>query len=311
MRDDQRPGQRAHDDDQDDQFDDALDDLFDADADDQTARPSPPQGDPVPPPPSYDTTGAPPERMPGQTSIPVASRNRSKDWRTIACFGCLALVGFPALCLAALIAYGLVVGDDEPNEPPAVGVFVDPTTAETGNQTGDAPAGEQIRSIMDGRQAAIVSVDGEQGYGALEKPVPVGFSAPVGGGWELRINSVVQNADQVVIDANTFNDPPAEGRQYVIANITATRQTEPADLFEASFRLRLAGSVTGTTYTTFDTSDRCGVIPEPVPDLEIISGESVTGNLCWQVLADDLPGLALYNESFGEQDLGIWFALTP
>ena len=270
----------------------------------------------MPPPPSYDTTSAAPERTPGQTSIPVASRKRSKNWRTIACFGCLALVGFPALCLAALVAYGLVVGDDDTNEPPAVGVFVDPTTAETGsrpaiNPAGDSPAGEQIRSIMDGRQAAIITVDGEQGYGALDKPVPAGVSAPVGGGWELRINSVTENADEVVIDANSFNDPPAEGRQDVIANITVVRTTEPADLFEASFRLRLAGTVTDTTYTTFDTPARCGVIPEPVPDLEIISGESVTGNLCWQVLTDDLPGLVLFNESFGEQDLGIWFALTP
>ena len=309
MRDDQRPGSQAHDDDQDDEFDDALDDLFDPDADEQPARPIPAQA-PVPSPPSYDTTGAAPEKTPGQTSIPVASRKRSKDWRTIACFGCLALVGFPALCLAALIAYGLFVGDDETNEPPAVGVFVDPTIAETGSLAGDSPAGEQMRSIMDGRQAAIITVDGEQGYGVLDKPVPVGVSAPVGGGWELRINSVTENADQTVIDANTFNDPPAEGRQYVIANITVTRTTEPADLFEASFRLRAAGKTTGTVYTTFDTSDRCGVIPEPIPDLEFISGESASGNLCWQIRTDDLSALVLYNESFGEQDLGIWFDLT-
>ncbi|CAN5780726.1 hypothetical protein BH23CHL2_BH23CHL2_05330 [soil metagenome] len=253
-------------------------------------------------------------RTPGQTSIPVSTQRLGRDWRKIACFGCLVLVGIPALCLLALIILGMIA-DSDTSEPTVVGVFVDQVTPEE-----EVPAAptilepdnlpEPYRTIMDGRAPATIDVAGETGYGALDKPVPVGVPAPVGGGWNLQIVSIVQNADQIVADANMFNDPPQAGRQYVVANVTATRRTEPAEIFDASFQLRLVGTVTGTVYTTFDTSDRCGVIPDPVPDVQVISGESVNGNVCWQVRVEDLPELVLYNESFDDLDPAIWFSVT-
>lgn len=341
MHDNQRPDPEQHGDDPEDQWDDALDDLFGPDEDEQDTRPRPTRQSPQPaggnqPPPrayvpdrehhpvddehvpgpenappssSYDTSEAPPARPPGETSIPVSTQRLGRDWRKIACFGCLVLVGIPALCLAALIVLGLVAGEDT-GEPTVVGVFVDQATPTAATVPQPEELSEPYRTIMDGRSPVTIEVDGDSGYGALDKPVPIRVAAPVGGGWNLQINSIVENADQIVTEANMFNDPPAAARQYLIANITATRRTEPAELFQASFRLRLVGTITGTIYTTFDSTDRCGVIPEPVPDLEIISGESVTGNLCWQVLTEDVPGLVLYNESFSGLDPAIWFAVT-
>ncbi len=163
---------------------------------------------------------------------------------------------------------------------------------------------------MDGREPLVIEIDGEAGFGTLAKPVPLLTIAPLGDGWELQINSVTTDANQIVADTNMFNEPPAEGRQYVIANVTASNATEAANTFDASFRLRLAGTESGNIYTTFDETDRCGVIPEPVEDGEFAPNQSTTGNLCWQVRSEDVDSLVLFSENFSEDDGAIWFAVT-
>ncbi|MEZ4521866.1 MAG: hypothetical protein R3A46_09540 [Thermomicrobiales bacterium] len=163
---------------------------------------------------------------------------------------------------------------------------------------------------MDGREQVLIELNGESGFGTINKPVPIGVSGPVGGGWDLRVNSVDPDANQTILDANMFNEPPAAERQFVLANITATNGTGQSEMFDASYRLRLVGTATGTVYTTFEVVDRCGVIPEPVEDVEIAHGDSISGNVCWQVLQEDLQSLILFNEEFLERDLAIWFDAT-
>ena len=345
MRDDERSTGPDHPEEEEERFDDALDDLFGPDEDDNVTRPrpseqrpQPPGGssppprayepdpehheadarhvfgpDNAPPPPSYDTFDVTPEPAPEQTSIPVSTARQGRNWRRIACFGCLVLVGVPALCLLALIVIGLVAGDPE-TEPAESGVFVDatPATDPTAAPTPPASAGGSpaVEALMVGRAPLTIVIDGEAGFGTVDKPVPLTVGAELGDGWELQVNAVTENADQSVADANMFNDPPALGRQFLIAKITATNDTGAAAIFDASFRLRLAGASSGNTYTTFDTADRCGVIPEPVEDEAVPIGGTVSGNVCWQVRTSDVERLVLYNESFSELDGAIWFAVT-
>ena len=275
------------------------------------------------PPPSYSTSSTDSRPTATETTIPVSRESGGRNWRRIACFGCLAAVGIPALCLAALIVIGLIVDPPE-TDPTQVGVFIDdgtieevtevaPTEAPTraSSESGDSVSFEQLdepfRSIMDGRQPLDIEVDGESGFGALDKPVPLMIRAPLGDGWDLAINSITPNANQLIANANMFNEPPAEGRQFVVASISATNTGADKRTFDASFRLRLASATSGNTYTTFDELDRCGVVPEAVTDDPIAEGESNTGNVCWQVRIDDLDGLVVYSESFNEGEVAIWF----
>src|SRR4051812_24025590 len=45
---------------------------------------------------------------------------------------------------------------------------------------------------------------------------------PSSQGWKLRVNKSVPNATQLVLNANTFNDKPARGRQFFMINLTLT-----------------------------------------------------------------------------------------
>ncbi len=353
MRDDQRPSDDNRLDEEDDRFDDALDDIFGEDDEpwpqqrqQEAAQPpelptppasSPPDPEPshsqeghvfgpgnAPPPSSYDIRESPPPTgapTTAETSIPVASTAKARDWRKIACFGCLGVTGIPALCLLVLVVIGFSTGDDSDATPTVGGVFVDntPTPDPTQAAGGPAPAlggdaiserGEPYSSIMEGRELLGIELDGEVGIGRLSRPVPVETTAPLGDGWLLTVDSVTVDANTLVADANTFNEPPAEDRQYVIAQVTATNDTEAAATFDASFRLRLIGAVTDTVYTTFEDQDRCGVIPDAFEDLDIAPGASASGNVCWQVLIEDLNNLVLFSENFTDDEGAIWFSLT-
>jgi hypothetical protein len=242
----------------------------------------------------------------------VTPEPQGRNWRKIACIGCLVLVGVPALCLGILIVIGLFVDEGEGTPTPPVGRFADDATADPLAETVIAAAGglpEPFPTITQDRPTGSVDVLDQRGFGSPRKPVPVGFAAPVGGGWELQINAVTEDANQIVADANMFNDPPAEDRQFLIANVTASRQSEPAAAFDASFDLRLVGASTGSAYTTFEEPDYCGVIPDPFPDTAISAGQPVSGNVCWQVRTDDLRHLMLYRETY-TTDPVIWFAVT-
>lgn len=361
MRDDQRPFGHDHQDEEEERFDDALDELFGPDEDDQETRPRPSVQQPQPaagstppsrayepdthhhqmddehvigvenepPPASYTvvdevpeaatsfSTAIAPERVVG----PAESGRVTRDWRRIACFSCLAVVGIPALCLLALIILGIFADTDSDATPTVSGFFVDNTPTPDPTQAAGGPAqpvetgslnerGEPFSTIMDGREQLGIEVDGAVGIGRLNSPVPVTVAAPLGDGWTLQINSVIPFANQIIADANRFNKPPASDRQFVMANVTATNSTGDPGTFDASFRLRLVGVSTGILYTTFEDPDRCRVVPDDYRDIEIAPGESASGNVCWQVRIEDVNNLILYSENFSEDEGAIWFNLT-
>jgi hypothetical protein len=261
MRDDQRPDRRQGD--EDDDFDDALDDLFGPDDDQIEPRPSrqqpQPAGGSTPPPyeytpdPNHDhetdepgtisgprptdqeaepTAGSEPpahEKTPGpprehereldvheledppwpsydtatatsqtqQTSIPVSPSPRGRNWRRIACFGCLAAVGIPALCLLALLIIGLIVGPSEA-EPTNSGLFV--------------------------------------------------------------------------VETSNIYDPRGDDGQFVFDQILVTKTTDFVAFFDSSFRSRITDTNLGDYNTTFESENRCGIVPISASDEDLHEG---------------------------------------
>jgi hypothetical protein len=349
MREDQRSDRQQPEDETEDRFDDALDDLFGPDEPGpQRAREAPAEPAPTPAedeiPQLIDVLeqraqqvgerqlidvleqrtqqldeqhvlgpgGEPPATHGGVERRPAEERGRS--WRRIACLGCVTFAGVVAACLAALLVIGLVVGDDE-SEPTVVGQFVD---VESSTNTGAQPSPTAVltglplleRAIMGERRAATIEVDGEPGYGTLEKPAPVGAEAALGDGWLLRIDAFDADAEQAVLDENEFNEPAGEGRHYVMATVTATNDTGLTAYFSATFRLRLLGLESETVYMTFESEQFCGVVPDPVEETEILPGASVSGNVCWIIDERDVDSLVLFSEEFDASEYAIWFDVS-
>jgi hypothetical protein len=175
-------------------------------------------------------------------------------------------VGSQAADSLVLIAESFASFDDEPvyMEMPARGVQFDPPPR------------------------ANIAIEGGD-PGTRGAPLPLGDTARVGN-WDLTVVSAFPDAGEAVLAENPFNDPPTDGHQFFIAEIAATyRGADTESLF-----IGLTFDAVGNGGVAYDFSAYCGVIPDPVDDFSDVSpGDTVTGNICWQVATDDADSLVL------------------
>jgi hypothetical protein len=145
-------------------------------------------------------------------------------------------------------------------------------------------------------------------------PAPIGTTLPIStllapSGWQLRVNSVVPDGTQQVLAANQFNKPPPSGQQFFLISITATYTgAGSSDAGGVIDRLKAVGA-SNVAYTQ-GLNNSCGVTPAPdfilvTIGVDVFSGGSVTGNICFSVLSSDASSLVLYND----QTPPVWFAL--
>ena len=77
--------------------------------------------------------------------------------------------------------------------------------------------------------------------------------------------------------------------------------------FDGSYRLKALG-IGGVVYTTYE--NRCGVIPDDLPDPELFTNGTVEGNVCWEVADGDVDSLQMFLDSGLFSDTPrTWFAL--
>jgi hypothetical protein len=135
-----------------------------------------------------------------------------------------------------------------------------------------------------------------------DHPIPLGTEAHVAGSWHVQVNSISSNAQ-------LSPEPPA-GSAYFDANVTIGYFGGGSSTPEQDLTWQVVGSH-HTTYTP--GSDPCPY-PGPQPALPtydpLLSGQSVTGYVCWQIAENDASSLELY---FGSGTLNYpattWFAL--
>lgn len=157
------------------------------------------------------------------------------------------------------------------------------------------------------------SADGEAlVLGSREAPVSMGADAgPYTDGISLIVASVIQDATQIVLDENRFNDPPAPGNVFFLATVRVVYSGAGTYSYDPEFDLRATGS-RGKAYATFRES--CGVIPDDCDNLTLFSGGSATCNLCWEIGAEEIGSMLMFRAS-GElmEQTGepFFFSLVP
>ena len=150
--------------------------------------------------------------------------------------------------------------------------------------------------------------------GSRQNPVPAGTTVEIKNEdstdhWEVTVTGTIPNATKVVLDENSFNDPPEEGNQFYIVTVRAKYLGPDSTKFRGSSRLRALGRG-GVVYTTFENS--CGVIPNELPSYtELFTGGQVEGNECWQIASSDADSLMMFVEPEGFSSGGsrAWFSL--
>jgi hypothetical protein len=133
-------------------------------------------------------------------------------------------------------------------------------------------------------------------------PIPLGTAASVHGGWRVRVESVTPDV--------ALTPAPPTGADYFAAEVTITYLGGGSATPEQD----LTWQATGAHRTTYNPGSNPYPYPGPQPPLPtyapVLSGESVTGYVCWQIAANDAASLELY---FGSGSLDYpgttWFAL--
>jgi Divergent InlB B-repeat domain len=132
-------------------------------------------------------------------------------------------------------------------------------------------------------------------------PIPLGQTAPIADGFRLKVVSATPDAQLSV--------PAPVGAQNFVVLLTATYDGGGKGGLLPLINNLDARGTHNATYTTYENGCHA---PLPPPTLgesgfDIFSGQSVTGNICWQIARNDATSLVLFIGSGFTHTT--WFAL--
>lgn len=124
-----------------------------------------------------------------------------------------------------------------------------------------------------------------------DNPLPLGSTVTLDvfgeQAWEVTVGPATLDATEEVIAENMFNDPPEDGLQYALLNITATYVGTESGVPWVDLTYSFVSSA-GTTHETFDSF---AVAPDPLSDInELYPGGSGSGNILIAIPSDDASG---------------------
>ena len=183
----------------------------------------------------------------------------------------------------------------------------DATSEESGGAAEDAATADE--SDLDDEAQADEEANGDDAaLGTRDKPLEIGTRIEMGD-WTLAVTDVTLDATDEVMAANQFNDPPVEGRQFVMLNVDATYEGDESGTAWLDFSWAIVGAAGNTFATGMD--DYCGVIPDPLDDTgETFPGGTVSGNVCVSVDSDQIEGGTIrIEESLSFDDTRAFYAL--
>jgi hypothetical protein len=268
-----------------DSFAGALDDLFGSDDPDplpvadpiQERDPAYPSNTPQQRPDVAASHRAQQPQPQPHSGEPTAAPPRGRSAGRIAAIGCAALLGISVACFTVLMIIGLLVGDN--------------TSASSSSTVATASTDSLLIPPSTPVPAATVAPT-VQSTGQI---IPLNTFGPISSQWRVAVVGSIPDATAAVLERNSLNSEPDEGRQYFIATVSVRNIGRDADVFPATLLFRADGD-SGYEYSTFD--DFCGVIPDAYPNEPIAPGETVTANVCWSVLQEDVASLVMRSTKF-------------
>lgn len=150
--------------------------------------------------------------------------------------------------------------------------------AAAGSSTASAPAGAK-EDTEDTDEADEPEQQAGGTAGTREDPLPLG--TPIeGGDWVVTVNEVTPDATDAVMAANQFNDAPAEGTQYLLADVTVEYTGDESEMI----MLGTGFAFVTATGATIDTGDAFVVGPDELDTAqELYNGGTAQGNVVLQV----------------------------
>ena len=232
-------------------------------------------------------------------------------------FGLVPLTGFIALILGALAVLFGLLGFGRVRKGLATNKFMTLAGAGLGvvavalgvwGMTIFFGAVDELDQKLDDLGGSASTVTGtapasnaEAAPGSRENPLRPGDPVSLRG-WDITIHSTNQDATAAVLAENQFNDPPAPGRQFVMADVSTTYTGTDTGTPWIDLSFRILGSANNVFGSA--SADSCGVIPNALSDTgELYPGGSSRGNVCVSVPGEQLDGANwIVKASFGGGD---------
>jgi hypothetical protein len=154
---------------------------------------------------------------------------------------------------------------------------------------------------------AIIADAGVASDGSRDAPIPVGQTGHVGT-FLVQVNEVMPVVDDEVVAYYEFNEPPATGNQYFMANVTVTHVGTTV-LWGIAYDVWF--KAIGEANKEYE--DGCSKeIPNAARSVgDVFPGGTVTYNVCWEVSSADAGSLVMFAHPLGDTADRAWFSLQP
>ena len=132
---------------------------------------------------------------------------------------------------------------------------------------------------------------------ALDNPAPPG-TAVVAGDLELQVVGVIRPADDIVAEGNMFNPRPGPGNEMMLVTLSVTCRPEEDDTctFAPVLEFLLVSPI-GVHRPEWLVAG----LPNPLHGGEISSGETVSGDVLFEVGEKETGLVLVYSESLGDE----------
>ena len=124
----------------------------------------------------------------------------------------------------------------------------------------------------------------------MDNPTPAGEVLQGTDGTEIVVTGVLEDATNLVLETNQFNDPPKPGNRFYMVTVAVSyvSGSDSLNVTEADYSLIGDKKV---VYAPFEES--CGVIPDELA-AELFPGGQAEGNVCFQIEAGDGNFVLIY-----------------
>ncbi len=132
---------------------------------------------------------------------------------------------------------------------------------------------------------------------ALDHPAPPGTAVAVGD-LELRVVDVIRPADDIVAGGNMFNPEPEPGNEMMLVTLSITCRPEEDDTctFAPVLEFLLVSPI-GVHRPEWLVAG----LPNPLRGGEISSGETISGDILFEVGKGETGLVLVYSESLGDE----------
>ena len=131
----------------------------------------------------------------------------------------------------------------------------------------------------------------------LDHPAPPGMAVAVGD-LEIQVVGVIRPADDIVAEGNMFNPRPGPGNEMMLVTLSVTCRPEGDDTctFAPVLEFLLVSPI-GVHRPEWLVAG----LPNPLRGGEISSGETVSGDILFEVGKEETGLVLVYSESLGDE----------